>query len=239
MADLRFPIRDPGDELGADFGEVVSEAVANGQLSQDEVPVIREIRRRFVIEEGVQTFGEALERLEGLGDPGRRQWLDAARVACGMESITAIEQRRADLVFEGALARTWPPPPPQWSEMQRCPECGAYPTKAGGAWTPVTVEKWWCDEHKHLAEEGDLEEHQEPYIGFNGSGAPIMSEREAARVRKWHEEREAEEARADELREEHARQEGEALDRVQERYDREAWVSVAGQRVHPRDITVS
>jgi hypothetical protein len=237
MAELRFPIRDPDDELATDLGDVIRQAVADGQLTDTEASIAREIRTRLVLD-GARTSEDAVERLERLGPAGQRQWLDEARIACGLPSATELEQRREDALFESALARVSPPPPPEWDEMQRCPECGRYPTENGGAWRPVSVERWWCEEHKHLAEEGDLEEHVAPYfLGVNGRLIP--SEREAARIAKWHREREESEERERELREQHLEAEAQALDAVRQRHEETAVVSVAGYRVHPNGRIVN
>ena len=241
MAELRFPVRDPDDELAVNLHDVVRGAVANGQLTDTEAPVVREIGRRLILD-GVQTFGEVLERLEGLGAAGQRQWLDEAHIARGMSSPTEVEQRRADFVFEGALARTWPPPPPSWDEMQVCPAqgCNARPTKDGGAWAPTDRVRWHCPAHEGLAAEGDMEPYEPPYTGFfTANGVPIPSEREKARIARWHEERQAEEERERELREEHDRREAEALAKVEERYDRDALISVGGIQVHPRNLRIN
>lgn len=85
-----------------------------------------------------------------------------------------------------------------------------------------------------------MEPYEPPYTGFfTANGVPIPSEREKARIAKWHEERQAEEERERELREEHARREGEVLAKVEENYAETALVSVGGIQVHPRNLRVN
>ena len=228
--EINIPYRsrdDPVSEIG----------FAARDLPEDERPVVQRLALD-AITSGTETVGDFLDELEGLSEPERRQRLDEARIACGMESATELEQRREDAIFEDAWQRLQPPPPPEWDEMQRCPVCGIYPTKAGGAWAPTKLERWHCPEHEHLAEEGDMDEHVAPYFpGVNGRLIP--SPREKARLEAWHREREESEERERELREEHLEAEAAALDAVRESYGSEAWVSVAGVQVHPANLRIN
>ena len=231
MAELRFPIRDPSDELATDFGEVVRGAVADGQLTDTEASIAREIRTRLVLD-GARTSADALERLEGLGAAGQRQWLDEARIACGLPSETELEQRREQRRIEARFCDHDIPGPPPWDPLQRCPQCGTYPTKDGGAWTEVSVEKWWCPEHRDLAQPGDMEPHQPAYyIGVNGR--PIPSEREKARIAAEIRKRDEPLERERQQREEHARREAEALEEVERNYQETATINILGVQCHP------
>jgi hypothetical protein len=55
MAELRFPVRDPGDDLATELGDVVSRAVAGGQLADTEAPVVRELGMHLILD-GARTF---------------------------------------------------------------------------------------------------------------------------------------------------------------------------------------
>ena len=212
MAELRFPFRHPDDELATDLGDVIRQAAADGQLTDTEASIAREIRTRLVLD-GARTSEDAVERLEGLGAAGQRQWLDDARQAVGLLSATDLEQRREDARFESAWQRLQPPPPPQWSPLQGCPAkgCNARPTTPSGAWQEVECEQWWCPAHR-AGHEADMEPHEPAYVGISLTGKPIPSPREAARIAAWHEEHQAEEEREREAREDHDRREAEALD---------------------------
>ena len=240
MAEIRFPVRDADDELATDLGDVIRQAVADGQLTDTEASIAREIRTRLVLD-GARTSEDALERLERLGPAGQRQWLDEARQAVGLASASELEQAKADAKWESAWQSLQPPGPERWSEWQGCPAqgCRARPTNPSGALRPVSVNRWWCPRHEHLAGPSDLEEYEPPVVGFGLNGRPIYSEKEKARLKAWHEEREAEEARERELREEHARRKAEALADVSERYEREATINVLGVQCHPDGRIVS
>ena len=236
MAELRFPVRDPSDELATDLGIVVSRAVADGQLAEIEAPIVREIGMRLILD-GARTFEDALEQLEGLGAAGQRQWLDDARVACGMETIAEVERQRADAKFESAWQRLQPPGPERWSPQQTChaPGCGAWPTGPAGNVIEVEVERWFCPRHR-AGHEADMQPHEPAYV-LNANAALVPSAKEAARLAKWHEERQAEEEGERLAREEHESREAAALAAVRQKYEREATISVAGVRVHPGGLS--
>jgi hypothetical protein len=231
VAELRFPVGDLGDDLATELGGVVKQAVADGQLADTDAPVVRELGMRLILN-GARTFENALDRLEGLGAAGQRQWLDDARQSCGLPTATELERRRGEAVFARELDRLQPPGPPKWSPLQRCPECGAYPGE-GGSWKPVTCEKWWCDEHRHLAAEGDLEEHEAPYVGFSHTGKPIPSERERARLEAWYQERRESEERERRKREEHDEAVAETIEAAKQHYIEQGEISVMGVRTKP------
>lgn len=236
MAELRFPVRDPSDQLAIEFGDVVKQAVAGGQLADTEAPVVRELGKRLLLD-GCRTFEDALDRLEGLGAGGQRLWLDEARQAAGLSTATELDRRRAGARFESAFQRLQPPDPEPWRPLQRCPECGCYPTKDGGAWREVDCSQWWCEEHR-TGHEDDMKPYEPPYR-VSGTGRLIPSERERKRIEAWHRERQEEEERERGAREEHERREYEAIAKVRDQYERTATISVLGHRVHPRDVTFS
>lgn len=239
MAELRFPVRDPEECLVNDLPEVLKQAVAAGQLDEAEVPVIRELRDRLIVD-GADTFGDALTRLEALGAAGQRRWLDQARQAVGLPTATEVEKARADAKFERELERISPPPPEPWSEMQSCPYCMAFPIDEHGRWIATDLERWHCPEHRDKAGPDDLQKHEPAYTGlFTRGGRPIPTDKEKARIKAWNEEcRQAEEDER-RRREEHDRRQAEALTEVRERFDREAEVSVLGIRVHPGNVKVN
>ena len=231
--EINIPFRDRED--------LVLEAIRaarDSDLPEQEVQVV-DVLARDALERGIPTVGGLLDELDGLDRDGQRARLDWAREKAGLVSATESDRRRDDAKFEGAWQALRPPPPPEWSAMQHCPECGAYPTESSGAWAPVSVQKWWCETHRDRAAEGDMDEYEPPIIGFGLNGRPIYSEKEKARLKAWHEAREAEEARERELREEHDRREREALDAVSERYEREETISVAGVQLHPANLRIN
>jgi hypothetical protein len=97
----------------------------------------------------------------------------------------------------------------------------------------VEYERWFCPRHRHLAQPGDLEEHQPPYVGLSATGKPIPSAKERARIEAWNRERMEEEERVRRGREERARREGEAIEEAKQRFADEGEISVLGIRTRP------
>ena len=236
MADwsINIPFRDRDDIVL----EVVR-AARDADLPADEVQVV-DVLARDALERGVATVGGLLDELEDLGPQRARARLDWAREACGLVSATEIDRRREQRRIDARFSDHDIPGPPSWEPLQSCHAqgCSAWPTGPAGNVIEVEVERWFCRRHRDLAQPGDMEKHQPAYyIGVNGRLIP--SAREAARIAAEVRKRDEPLEQARLAREEHARREAEALAKVEERYDREEYVSVAGQRVHPRNIKVN
>jgi HK97 family phage prohead protease len=150
-----------------DRDDLVLEAIsaAKQTMNENEARIV-EVIATDALERGTTSIGELLDELEQLGVAGQRQLLDDARQQVGLDTTHEVERRREDAAFDRAWERLQPPPPPKWSPLQRCAECGAYPTTPEGAWVKVEVNRWWCDRHKHLAQPDDLQPYEPPYVGF-------------------------------------------------------------------------
>jgi hypothetical protein len=188
-----------------------------------------------LLNRSITTVGGLLDELGGLSQAGTRRRLDWAREQAGLVSATEADRRREDARFESAWQRTQPPGSPEWSEMQGCHAkgCNARPTTPEGALRPVSVERWWCPQHEHLAAEGDLEQHESPYRGFSRNGKLIPTAKEAARIAEWVKARDEAQERERQKREEHDEAVAEATEAARERYRQEGQTSVLGVRVRP------
>ncbi len=206
-------------------------SAARETMDADDARVV-EVIAKDALQRGVLTVGQLLDEYQGLSEAERRQRFDSAREQAGLISATESDKRREDARFESGWQALQPPGPERWSPLQACPACGARPVKDAGAWAEVECEQWWCEEHR-AGHEADMEEHQPAIVGLSQTYAPVYSEREAKRLKAWHDERQADEERERELREEHQRRESAALSEVKERYEREAEISVNGIQVHP------
>jgi hypothetical protein len=201
---------------------------------EDEVAVVQALAMES-IHAGHETVGDVLDEIERSSPAERRARLDRARTTAGLETTTALDQRRQQRRIDSAFERFDIPGPPSWSELQSChaPGCDAYPMKGTGAIKPVSIEKWWCPEHVHMAAEGDMSEHQPAYIGVNRNGRLIPSPKEKARIAAEVEKRDEPKRRERERREEHRRREGEAIEAAKQRFADEGEISVMGVRVRP------
>lgn len=112
------------------------------------------------IDAGIETAGELVDSIERRPPEERRVLLDRWRERAGAPerhlARCAREKWRIDARFE---ADDIPGPPP-WRPLKAChaPNCGAWPTGPAGNLIEVEVERWFCPQHRHLAQEGDIGE---------------------------------------------------------------------------------
>ena len=134
-------------------GQSLIDTIADQRhLPAGERETAREILTAFLLD-GVRTTDTVLQRLEAASPEQRRLLLDRARETAGLASTTAVEeQRRLSAVNAAAQARAA-------EALQSCaqPGCNTMPVTDSGALRPVGVKRWWCESHRHLAGEHDLE----------------------------------------------------------------------------------
>jgi hypothetical protein len=225
--EIRIPFR-RHDDLVLDAITAVRET-----MNDSEQRVV-EVLARDALQRGVTSVGGLLDELEQLNPTERRRVLDQARARAGLDSTGEVDRRRQDQIVERRFQEFDIPDPPSWSEWQVCPAkgCRAFPHEDG---RPVLthLQRWWCEQHRHLAPEADLQPWEPPYVGVTHTGKPIPSAKEKARIAAEVRKRDEPREREREQREEMRARENEAIDKVREGYAREGEISVAGVRVHP------
>jgi hypothetical protein len=176
--ELRIPFRDRS--------QTPIEALTSGADEALEDPEERRLAARLLLDAAtdpeIETIGDLLDQVEHLDADTRRQLLDRTREALGLESATAIESQdhfdalQAQLVRRGAVERD-----ADGRALFICahPECGAFPVAKNGTHAKLAVRKWWCEEHRHLAAEGDMEPF-EFGLRYSRSGA-LLTDDEVAR----------------------------------------------------------
>jgi hypothetical protein len=171
---IRIPFRSRSQAIDA---EAISDLPR--MLDGEERAIARQVLLN-ARESGVQSVGELLDRLEAADSSERREVLDQARAAVGLETIAAREEKR-----ERLRALRWPPPPPrgpmrdsEGKALQVCAakNCETMPVSPRGLPKPVAARRWWCEQHRDQAEPGDLD----PIPGINqvrvdALGFPRMS----------------------------------------------------------------
>ena len=88
------------------------------ELPDDDERAVVQRLTMDAIQAGTQTVGDFLDGLEGLSEPARRQRLDQARVACGLESATELDRRREQRLIDARFSDHDIPGPERWSEFQ-------------------------------------------------------------------------------------------------------------------------
>jgi hypothetical protein len=144
---IRVPHRDSAEPL--------SVTAANARvLEGDERAIAREIALHARLELGLHTAGELLDHVGALEPHERRQLLDKARAAAGLEPIADVEGRERVEVATAAARRSMS----GGGGFPTCadPECNAAPVRHGIFYNPA-VRRWWCPNHIDQAEPGDLE----------------------------------------------------------------------------------
>jgi hypothetical protein len=95
-------------------------------------------------------------------DPSeRRQLLNEARAEAGLATTEEIEaQERFRQACDAARLKAG-----KESPWQLChePTCNALPVNELGAPIAVSARKWWCERHRHLAGEHDMEPRPSPW----------------------------------------------------------------------------
>jgi hypothetical protein len=145
---ISIPYRDRSDslaELGFDAG----------LLGEEDRAVTRHLVLRALLE-GDKTTGDLLDRLEAADPTERRELLDDAREAAGLERSEDIDAREAFEARPVVGGSSLDGPYDQGGRLQGCAACGAIPMHATTG-LPIVVadRKYWCPEHKHLAEPDD------------------------------------------------------------------------------------
>ena len=224
---IQIAYRDPDD--------LILDAItaSREKLDETDAQVAEAVIRDAFHNRSITTVAGLLDELGGLDQAGARARLDWARGELGLPSTGEVEQRRSDFHFEAAFQRLEPPPPPKWSPMQVCAVCGTYPMGPSG-WERVSVERWHCPAHEHLAKPGDMEEHEFPYTGrFTPGGAPIPSPKEKARLEAWYQERQAKEKRERQRRDDYRRREADVIQAAKQRFADEGEINIMGVRCRP------
>jgi hypothetical protein len=151
-------------------------------LPTEERKIARGILFDLATTPGIDTVGDAFDRLERMDSSERRRLLNEARIEAGLATTEEVEaQQRFEQACDAARLRAG-----KESPWQLChePTCNALPLNELGAPVAVHVRKWWCKRHRDLAAEGDMEP-QPSRLRFSPSGAivevdPEEEERQAA-----------------------------------------------------------
>jgi hypothetical protein len=182
-------------------------------LSPAERDVAREVLSAAVLEDGLETVGELLDRLE---DPGERfATLNRARAELGLDDVETARSREHLERINRAMT---PGRDRDGRSIQQCPECGAVSSGPSGIPEPAAAARWHCPAHEHLARPGDLEppEDLEPRIDMR-TMTPASTRAELERIQREDERRAEEQAERNEQR----KAEAEAIAKARERFERE------------------
>jgi hypothetical protein len=205
--EIKLPFRDCDDRL--DLNDLA--AMTREKLAGEDAQVARALALMVVTESQCETYGELVDVIENADQPTRRRLLDAAREQAGLPPTAKVDAREA---YEAANAS---PAPSQMRDAKGrvqalCgdPTCRNFkPGEFPGSIAWVDVKRWWCDQHRHLAADGDLEPWR-PRIRYSRIGSiefPDEQEAEAERQRVAAESR----RRQREVREAQRREEGARL----------------------------
>jgi hypothetical protein len=153
--EIQVPVRDRDDRIDLnDLADMTRE-----KLAGEDARVARALALMVVTDAGCETYGDLVDMVENTDPQTRRRLLDAARERAGLPPTAKVEAMEA---FEAANASA---APSQMRDSQGrvqalcgVPNCRNF--KAGelpGSIAWVDAKKWWCDQHRHLAADGDLE----------------------------------------------------------------------------------
>jgi hypothetical protein len=132
---------------------------------------------------GDERIGDALDHLERMSRPARRELVDGVCEDLGYETISRRE-------FDAELRRRQANAPPRRDgdgrSLQIChePGCSVQPLGPTGAPVPVVAKRWWCEQHRHLAALGDLEPWQSGLRWTPGARGVIDLEEQAAEAQR-------------------------------------------------------
>jgi hypothetical protein len=147
--EINIAFREAGDTIAQ-----VVEAIAESGLEPRERAIARQVALDALAERCVLTAGELVAELEHLGADGRRQVLDNAREALGLERSQAIDDREhLEGIRRTARLRS-SGRDSQGMALQTCAveDCSAMPLdEATGLPKAVCDRHWWCPEHRDLA----------------------------------------------------------------------------------------
>ena len=141
--------------------------------------VARELAMYAATELGMSTAGELLDHLEASGPAERRELLDHARSRAGLDDTETVDGiRRARMASDAGRARAAANSP--W-QLCHADGCNVQPMNSLGAPMMVSARRWFCDQHRHLAQPGDMEPPG-PGVRISESGALVpIDEHEKAR----------------------------------------------------------
>ena len=175
----------------------------------------RDVALQLLLTSGFKTVGELIDHVEALDADGRRDLLDEARTAAGLDTV---EDAEAHARFEAAnrALRTRPSYDEHGRRSVLCAEanCNAWPQGEQGEPLLVADRIWWCDRHRHLAGPEDhlpeepkytIDPHTFAVTAVGAEKERLLAEDEKLR-------RNAEE------REQRRREESERLGKLEEQY---------------------
>jgi hypothetical protein len=207
---IRFAYNSREDPLDVHALELASRG-----LEDEDALVARQLALDFVTDRSMQTVGDALDHLERIGQQGRRELLNEARAACGLESTAAVDASRRLKAWQQGHAHLVQRDEGGCAYLTCAhPGCGAFPVDpTTGGQAPTNVRRWFCGAHRREAEPGDMQPWT-PGISFApGGGLQFDDDVEVERKRsELEEQRRA--ARREQRRAEREA-EGEALERDQ------------------------
>ena len=150
---FELPYRDEADMTI----EVVD--VAREVLEDDELRVVEQLAYDAMVR-GVTTVGELLSEMEAAGPGGRRQIVDQARIACGLATLEDEAAHQRFLETNAAIRGTG-----RDSRARRSNSASIVPPSVRPRRAPCDRPRSaarHCDEHRPLAEEGDLDPPDDP-----------------------------------------------------------------------------
>jgi hypothetical protein len=136
------------------------------KLGEDEAVVMRHLVLQALMDGVAKSAAELVGHLDQLAPGERRALLDQARAAAGLPDIETVENQER---IHHLITKVDVDPAMQACHHKGCP---AVPTTPVGAWRPVNVRRWWCPDHEHLAEPGDMVD-QGSGIRLSPSGVPV------------------------------------------------------------------
>jgi hypothetical protein len=181
MGEVKIPYYDREERLVDAVGKLQRE------LDGEEVATFRGAALNVLFQRADATVGDLIEQFENADPDERRRLADAARESEGLETFSAAERRRAWEHQElnartAALKRR-----DEYGRiMQTCAAegCEAFTSDLYGMPCPSDLKRYWCSDHQHLAEAGDLEPIPRGMPINPGTGLPLDPPDEEAQ-RKW------------------------------------------------------
>jgi hypothetical protein len=218
MGQLRIPHRN----LDQPLAEALSDLPRHLPDAEDRA-VARHLLRDAASSPGFETVGDLLDHVEQASPEQRREIADAAREACGLTTMSKIEEHR-----ELARATSWPPTAPTAAGPKRaadgkavfpCAASGCERFSSGSLGEPqrINVRRWWCSEHRHLAQPGDDEPVKDTIRIGRGGGLRMTAEAQEHYASEYERVRRAGRKRTEERSAAAA-----AIEKIEERYRREA-----------------
>jgi hypothetical protein len=163
----------------------------------------RELAVYAMTNSNAETIGDVIGMVERATPTQRRALLNKCRTEAGLDTVEEVERRARFEAFQKELADRPVRPTPT------CPACGRYPTDPGGMPSAniAPVRRWWCPEHEHLAEPGDMDA---PALPITAGMQLLPDEAEIERERRRDERLQRAQAERNEQRRIRAREKEEA-----------------------------